>query len=170
MFKVLNKITKSSSLDKWFLLQQELKVARKEMWILIQHFCFLSGRYAFGKPSRTHPSAGTHTSSFLLKLCGFLSVGYGPLHKAHRLVHVAFDPIDHSTLTACIASGAAESHIKEYIKTEKERAAEREAGSSAVRTAWFLKGSVRCVSIKWFNRQNCQKKKKGGCSCEKVRK
>lgn len=73
-----------------------------------------------------HPTAGTHTSSFLLKLCSFLSVGYGPLHKAHRLVHVAFDSIDHSTLTKCIAPGAAESHIKEYIKTEKERERQKE--------------------------------------------
>lgn len=44
-----------------------------------------------------------------------------------------------------MAPGAAESHIKEYIKTEKESATEREAGSSDVWTAWFLKGSAMCA-------------------------
>lgn len=52
-------------------------------------------------------------------------------------------------------SGAAESHIKENIKTEKERATEREAGSSALWMAWFLKGSVSRGSTKLFNSDKC---------------
>lgn len=40
----------------------------------------------------------THTASLLLKLCSFFSVCNSALHKAHRLVHVALDPVNHSTL------------------------------------------------------------------------
>lgn len=100
----------------------------------------------FWETEPRYPSAGTHASSFLLKLCRFLSVSYSPLHKAHRLVHVAFNSIDHSTLTAGVASG--ESNAKIYEGMHRNR--EREADSPAMWSAWLLKGSMMCGHIKWL--------------------
>lgn len=106
MFKIWNKNHQehSISLDKRFL----LRISCPDRNVNPRSFACVAP-HSPGKPTcfwetRPHqPTAGTHASSFLLKLCGFLSVGYGPLHKAHRLVHVAFDSIDHSTLRARIA-------------------------------------------------------------------
>lgn len=43
--------------------------------------------------------SATHAPRLLLKFGGFFSVSYRPLHKAHWLVHVALNPVNHSTLT-----------------------------------------------------------------------
>lgn len=67
-------------------------------------------------------TVATHTSSLLLKLCCFLCVCYCPLHKAHRLVHVAFNSVNHSTLTWAIVSGVVKSKIRQFKKKrERER-------------------------------------------------
>lgn len=58
-------------------------------------------------------ATSTHATCFLLKLCGFLGVCHGPLHEAHRLVHVALDPVNHPTLR-CGGCGARRRRVQSH--------------------------------------------------------
>lgn len=59
--------------------------------------------------------SATHALRLLLIFGGFFSVGYRPLDKAHRLVHVALNPVNNSTLTGD------EPEMEEDRKKERER-------------------------------------------------
>lgn len=101
------------------------------MWIYskssLRLYCNLTKNVcAFGKPADKCFTLVTHTSSFLLKFCSFLSVRYSPLHKAHWLVHVAFNPVNHSTLTQGTVSKLMKSNkwrngFQKYVGAKSER-------------------------------------------------
>lgn len=169
-------ITKNVSLDKWpFCCRMTSPCCYKNpsvsskarSWNLdpaLLRLALTASQKCFWETEPRYPSAGTHAPSFLLKLCRFLSVGYSPLHKAHRLVHVAFDSIDHSTLTAGVGSG--ESNAWKYEGMHRNRKGSGLPGRVVgMVTAGEHDGWTHQVVEKW---QNCFVNK--WRSCEKGRK
>lgn len=52
---------------------------------------------------------GAHPASFALILDGLFGVGHGPLHEAHRLVHVVLNAVNHGSLSPDARAGGGSS-------------------------------------------------------------
>lgn len=114
----------------------------------IDHHYFIVNGYfgCFWETGSFFLTAATHTSSLLLKLCRFLSVCYSPLHKAHWLVHVAFNPVNHPTLTWGIVSEMPKGNKINKINkndSERERAGNKSTQNSTVVCDWKRVCGVR---------------------------
>lgn len=89
-------------------LQQVFLTHMYSQRVQLQHPTFTSGSSARGQAdaslqealtqSTNTVSLCTHPACLLLVFGSLLGVGHGSLYKAHRLVHVAFDPVNHPTL------------------------------------------------------------------------